>query len=69
MGHALADMELSHPREPELKPIRARSLADTRAWMLCIPEHIALQLKLATESLREVSVDPTRPDIPHARVK
>ena len=56
MGHAFADIELSNPRKPSLKSIRVRALADTGALMLCIPEHIALQLKLETESMREVSV-------------
>jgi hypothetical protein len=60
--------------------------------MLCIPEHVALQLKLETESMREVSpadgrsmtvpydlvvspsrreitLDPSSPNIPHARAK
>lgn len=56
MDHAFADIELSNPREPALKPVQARALADTGALMLCIPEHVALQLRLETESLREVSV-------------
>ena len=56
MGHAFADIELSNPKKPGLKSIRVRALADTGALMLCIPEHIALQLKLETESMREVSV-------------
>ncbi len=33
-----------------------KALADTGALMLCIPEHVALQLNLGTESMREVSV-------------
>ena len=36
--------------------VRVRALVDTGALMLCIPEHIANQLQLETESLREVSV-------------
>lgn len=32
------------------------ALVDTGALMLCIPEHVALQLSLTTESMREVSV-------------
>lgn len=56
MGHVFAEIELSNPRETDLLPITATALADTGALMLCIPEHIALQLKLETESMREVSV-------------
>jgi len=56
MGHVFAEIELSNPRETELVPIKAKALADTGALMLCIPEHLALQLKLETESVREVSV-------------
>jgi hypothetical protein len=34
--------------------------------MLCIPEHIALQLKLETESLREVSIaDGRKMNVPY----
>ena len=39
-----------------MTPIRVSALTDTGALWLCIPEHIALQLNLATESMREVSV-------------
>ena len=55
MGHVFADIELSNPRKPDLDPICVKALADTGALM-CIPEHTALQLKLKTESIREVSV-------------
>ena len=60
MGHIFTEIELSNPRELELTPVRVSALADTGALMLCIPEHIALQLNLATESLREVSVADSR---------
>ena len=56
MGHVFADIELSNPREPDLKPVRVKALADLGALMLCIPEHVVLQLKLETESMREVSL-------------
>ncbi len=56
MGQVFAEIELSNPRETELVPIKAKALAHTGALMLCIPEHLALQLKLETESVREVSV-------------
>lgn len=56
MGHVFAEIELSNPRQPDLTPMKVCALADTGALMLCIPEHIALQLNLQTESIREVSV-------------
>lgn len=56
MGHVFAEIELSNPRQPDLTPMKVSALADTGALMLCIPEHIALQLNLQTESIREVSV-------------
>ena len=56
MGHVFADIVLSNPRQADLSPIAVKALADTGALMLCIPEHLALQLGLETESVREVSV-------------
>lgn len=56
MGHLFVDITLSNPRKPELHSITLQALADTGALMLCIPEHVALQLDLQTESLREVTV-------------
>ncbi|MBA3564157.1 MAG: clan AA aspartic protease [Gammaproteobacteria bacterium] len=66
MGHATAEIELSNPREPDLDPVRVTALADTGALMLCIPQHVALQLRLDTESLREVTVaDGRRLSVPY----
>ena len=56
MGHIFTEIELSNPLEQQLTLIKVNALADTGALMLCIPEHVALQLKLSTESLREVSM-------------
>lgn len=56
MGHIFASIELSNPRKPELRAFSVSALADTGALMLCLPEHIAIQLDLQTESLREVTV-------------
>jgi len=67
MGHVFAEIELSNPKEPELVPIKTKALADTGALMLCIPEHLALQLKLETESEREVSMAAGRnKNVPYA---
>lgn len=55
MGHIHAQIKLKNPRVPQLKPVDVRSMVDTGALMLCIPEHIAAQLKLETSSQREVT--------------
>jgi clan AA aspartic protease len=66
MGHIFADLELSNPRKPNLAPINVKALADTGALMLCIPEHVALQLELDEESLREVSsADGRKRNVPY----
>ena len=56
MGHIYAALELSNPRDPKVHPVGVKALADTGALMLCIPEHVALQLKLEKDSDREVTV-------------
>lgn len=67
MGDASAEIALSNPRKPELKPIRTQALADAGALMLCIPEHVAVQLGLETESEREVGVaDGRKLTVPYA---
>ena len=66
MGHVFANIELSNPRQTDFSPIQVKALADTGALMLCIPEHIANQLNLETESLREVSVaDGRKANVPY----
>ena len=56
MGHIFTQIELSNPREQQLASIKVNALADTGVLMLCIPGHVALQLNLSTESVREVSM-------------
>ncbi|MFN7898260.1 MAG: hypothetical protein ACK5N0_01150 [Synechococcaceae cyanobacterium] len=56
MGYVQATIELSNPRQPQLHPLEVNGLADTGALMLCIPEHVVVQLQLEQESLREVTV-------------
>ena len=56
MGYVQARIERSNPREPDLQPISTTALADTGALMRCIPEHLALQLRLEQQSEREVTV-------------
>lgn len=50
-----ADIELINPREPLLKPLQVRSLVDTGAITLCIPEHVVIQLKLEELEKQEVT--------------
>jgi len=56
MGHVFAELELSNPRRQDLKPLAVKAPSDTGALMLRIPEHVAIQLDLEAESMREVSV-------------
>ena len=56
MGHIFAEIGLANPRRPELKPLSVYALADTGVLMLCIPEHVGIQLQLETESTREVNI-------------
>jgi clan AA aspartic protease len=46
--------------------VQVQALADTGALMLCIPEHVALQLELEQESIWEVSVaDGRKGNVPY----
>ena len=66
MGIAYAEIDVSNPRKPHLASVHVRALADTGALMLCIPQHVALQLELETDSLREGTVaDDRRSKVPY----
>jgi clan AA aspartic protease len=66
MGHVFVDIELSNPLNQELTPVKVNALADTGALMLCIPEHVANQLYLKTDSTREVTVaDGRSKEVPY----
>jgi hypothetical protein len=54
MGLINAKIILSNPRNEELSPVEISALVDTGAFMLCIPEHIRLQLDLEELEKREV---------------
>ena len=56
MGYVFADIELSNPRREDLSSFAVKALVDTGALMLCIPEHVAIQLDLEADSMREVTV-------------
>ena len=55
MGLIFADIELSNPRDRELSPLVARALVDTGSVALCVPEHVAVQLRLDELEKREVT--------------
>lgn len=50
-----ADIELSNPRRDDLKSLKVKSLVDTGAVMLCLPEHLVTQLDLDENGTRDVS--------------
>lgn len=55
MGLTYADIELSNPAKPSLEPIRVKALVDTGAVMMCVPEHIVVQLGLEEIEKQEVT--------------
>ena len=55
MGLIYADIELSNPKNGTLKPMLVKALVDTRAMTICIPEHVAVQLRLEEIEKREVT--------------
>ena len=56
MGYVQAKITLSNPSDPKLKPITTIALVDSGALFLCIPQHIAVQLKLNELDKREVTI-------------
>lgn len=66
MGLAHANITLSNPRYPELKPLTVEALVDSGANWTCIPEHIAIQLRLDEYEKREVVVaNDARETVPY----
>lgn len=55
MGKIHAKLSFSNPRERTLKALQVDALVDTGAITLCIPEHVAIQLRLETLEQREVT--------------
>jgi len=60
VGRVEAQIELSNPSKPELKPLVVRALVDTGAMTICIPEHVAVQLQLPEIDKREVTTADER---------
>lgn len=66
MGLVYANIQLSNPKKPDLRPLSVKAMVDTGAVMLCIPEHVAVQLQLEEIEKREVTVaDGRRCTVPH----
>jgi clan AA aspartic protease len=66
MGIIRQDIRLSNFARPDLEEVDARALVDTGALELCIPEHLANQLKLQTIQEREVTLaDGARKVVPY----
>jgi clan AA aspartic protease len=55
MGLATATLLLDNPRLESMEPIEVEALADTGALFLCIPDHVANQLKLTETSKKEIT--------------
>ncbi|WP_044408388.1 clan AA aspartic protease [Thiomicrospira microaerophila] len=67
MGLVYADITLSNPVDSNLAPVEVHSLVDSAALHLCIPQHIAFQLKLNELEKREVTLaDGSKRLIPYA---
>jgi clan AA aspartic protease len=49
-------ISLADPRYPDQRPVEVQALADTGAVHLCIPQHIAIQLRLEQYDQKEVTV-------------
>lgn len=56
MGQIYADIELANAADATLTSISVKSLVDTGALFLCIPEHISIQLQLKEFEKREVTI-------------
>jgi clan AA aspartic protease len=56
MGLVHASITLSNPRDESLMPIEVQALVDSGAVHLCIPHHVAIQLKLETLETREATL-------------
>lgn len=66
MGHIFTRIQLGNPRFPELSRIETEALVDTGAATICLPEHIAIQLKLEPIEQREVTTaDGKRHSVPY----
>jgi clan AA aspartic protease len=62
MGTVYQKIRLSNAAKPQLEEIDAKALVDSGAIDLCIPKHVAIQLKLEAIEQREVTFADGRKD-------
>lgn len=55
-GLIMARLTLKNPRYPDLGSIEAEALADFGAVHLCVPEHVAVQLRLEEIDKKEAII-------------
>jgi clan AA aspartic protease len=66
MGLVMAKLSLRNPRYPDQQAIEVEALADTGAVHMCIPQHIAIQLRLEQYDQKEVTIaDGTKRLVPY----
>ena len=64
MGLIHTEIMLKNPRYPDLHPMKVKALVDTGAITMCVPEHVALQLKLEEVEKREATIaDCSKPSV------
>ena len=56
MGLIHADLKLGNVRRDDLAPINVRAMADTGAFLTCVPESVAVQLDLEESEKRSITV-------------
>ena len=55
MGYVRTKIEIGNPRNPKLEKLKSDALVDTGALMLCIPEHIRVQMGFEELEKREIT--------------
>lgn len=66
MGYVRARIEIANAKDPTNKALTVTSLVDTGAFLLCIPERVAVQLGLDELDRREVRMaDGTLRTVPY----
>lgn len=56
VGLVMATITLRNPRYPDLDSVEVEALVDTGAVHMCVPEHVAVQLRLDPSGQKEVTI-------------
>ncbi len=56
VGLVMTMITLRNPRYPDQQPVDIEALADTGAVHMCIPQHVAIQLRLDQYDHKEVTI-------------